>query len=176
MKKEKIKEKNAVSIKDYALILLMLIAAILISIYVYNYYQYKKDNHNKESYLSEHNLVTNRVNSLSELKQVLNESPSRLILYITYHSKKTYDIEKKLEKELAKYDVQDNLYIFDITKMKEKSDKYGDVINDSLDINVTGFPVIVYYEDGQIVSYKKIKNYKDIINIFKKYNFEKYSL
>jgi len=171
------KNKNeSISLKDYVLILLMLIAAVFIVIYVYKYYQYKKDNHTKTSYLIEHNLVTNSVNNLSELKQVLSESPSKLVLYISYHSKKTYDIEKKLEKELIKYNIQDNFYIFDITNMKEKSHKYADVINDSLDINVTDFPVIVYYEDGQIVSYKRIKNYKEIINVLKKYGFDKFNL
>ena len=49
------------------------------------------------------------------------------------------------------------------------------MINEFLDINVNGFPVIIYYEDGQIISYKKIKNSKDFESVIKKINIEKNS-
>ena len=159
---------------NYLLILIMFLAVVLISIYVCAWYQYRKENGKKQSYLVQHNFVSNQVKSIQELKQVISESPNKLLVYITYHSNKTYKIEKKLVTKLNDYDIDNNFYVFDVTIQNEKTSKFIDVLNDSLDINVTGFPVIIYYEDGQIVSYKKISSYKEIINILDKYDFDKF--
>ena len=83
------------------------------------------------------------------------------------------DISKIVE--LQKYNIQEIFTLFDITDIKESNKNYTKQINDILDINVNGYPVIIYYEDGQISSYKRIKNSKDFESVIKKTNVEKNS-
>lgn len=167
------KEKN-IELRKNIIIILITIALLLIFVYLINYIIFKNKERLSESYLVRNNTVINQINNVSELKQVLKESPNKLILYVTYHnSNKIYKIEKKISDEINKYDVQDIMYIFDFTSIKEKVDNYALLINDALDINVTKFPVVVYYENGQIASYKVINNKDDITNLFNKYNIEK---
>ena len=66
-------------------------------------------------------------------------------------------------------------YLFDITDIKNSNKNYKNLINNYLDIDVNGYPVIIYYEDNQITSYKKINSSKDLEKFLKKINIEKNS-
>jgi len=168
--------KKEVPFKNYLLLILMIVAVVLITLYIFKFYKVKNEERLSESYLVKENLVSNKINNIQELKEVLNESPSKLVLYITYHnSSKIYKIEKELKDIFNQYNLTDIFYIFDITSIKDKVNDYADIIDETLDINVVDFPAIVYYEDGQIVSYKKINNVKDVKTFFEKNNIEKNS-
>lgn len=174
MNNEENKNLREVPFKNYLLLILIFIAIVLIALYLFKLYKVKNEERLSESYLVKNNLVSNKINNIQELKEVLNESPSKLVLYITYHnSNNIYKIEKELGNIFKDYDISDIFYIFDITTIKDKVKNYSDVIDETLDINVSGFPVIVYYEDGQIVSYKKINSNKDVNTFFEKNNIEK---
>lgn len=163
--------------KNYIIVILMFIAVILITLYLFKWYQVKKDEKISQSYLVEKNLITNQTSSIDELKNVLTENSSRLLLYISYrNSSRIYNIEKKYESIFKKYSINDIFYLFDITDIKNQNKNYKNLINNYLDINVNGYPVIIYYEDGQINSYKKINSVKDLENFIEKIKNEKNSL
>ena len=175
----KTNEENVryIPLKNYILTILMFIAVVLITLYLFKWYQVKHDEKISHSYLIENNLVTNQTNSVDELKNVITENSSRLLLYISYRNdNKIYNIEKKFASIFKKYDISDIFYLFDITDIKSNNKNYKNLINNYLDINVNGYPVIIYYEDGQISSYKRIKSDKDLDNFIKKTNIEKNSL
>ena len=160
--------------KNYIIVILMFIAVILITLYLFKWYQVKKDEKISQSYLVEKNLITNQTSSIDELKNVLTENSSRLLLYISYrNSSRIYNIEKKYENIFKKYSINDIFYLFDITDIKNQNKNYKNLINNYLDINVNGYPVVIYYEDGQINSYKKINSAKDLENFIEKINKEK---
>ncbi len=163
-----------VTIRDYLFYFIVIAAIALISIYFIRYHTIKVKEKTNTSYLIKNNYIENQINNIQELKQVLNEKPSKLILYLTYHSsKKMYKIEKNISKAFNDYDIKDITYIYDFTTIKEKVINYKEILDDTLDINVTDFPVVIVYEDGQISSYKVVKKYNDLKNIFIKYNIEK---
>ena len=92
-----------------------------------------------------------------------------MILYISYHnSKKIYNIEKNYKEYFDKYNIQDIFTLFDITDIKDNNKNYNEDLNKLLDINVTGFPAIIYYENGQISLYKKISSASDFEEVIKK--------
>lgn len=161
----KTKEENTryIPIKNYVLVFLMFAAVILITLYLFKWYQVKKNEKVSQSYLIEKKLINNQTSSIQELKNVLTENSSRLLLYVSYrNSNRIYNIEKKYDYIFKKYNISDIFYLFDITDIKENNKNYNNIINNYLDINVNNYPVIIYYEDGQINSYKKIKSSKDL--------------
>lgn len=167
-------KQRYIPLKNYFITIIMFIAIILITLYIFKWIEVKQNEKISKSYLIENNLVTNKINTLDELNDFIKESPSQLIIYISYtKDNKIYNIEKGFKKLFTKYDLQDIFYIFDISDIKENNKNYIKYLNESLDINVNGYPVIIYYEDGSIVSYKKISSYKDAEKLFKKYDIEK---
>lgn len=160
--------------RGYVFYFLITLAILLIAIYFIRWQQIKNKEKTSEDYLVKNNYVINQVNSIQELKQVIAESPSRLILILSYHnSRKIYNIEKNIAPTLSKYDVIDNLYLYDFTKLKDRVTNYKEILDDTLDIDASSFPVIIIYEDGQITSYKTINNKNDVIKLFNKHNIEK---
>ena len=169
-------DTKVVTIKDYLFYFLIIVAISFICIYFVRYNTIKLKEKTSVSYLVKNNYIENQVKGIQELKQVLNEKPSRLILYLSYHnSNKMYNTEKDIAKAFNDYDTKDITYIYDFTTLKEKVTNYKEILDDTLDINVTAFPVIIVYEDGQISSYKVVKKYNDLKNIFEKYKLEKNS-
>lgn len=167
-------ETRYIPIKNYVLMVLMCIAVILITLYLFKWNQVKKEEKISQSYLVENKLVNNQTSSIDELKNVLTENSSRLLLYISYrNSSKIYNIEKNYTDIFKNYNISDIFYLFDITDIKENNKNYNNLINNYLDINVNGYPVIIYYEDGQISSYKKIDSAKDLEKFIKKIVNEK---
>ena len=172
---QKDETKRVIPLKNYLLLILMFIAVILITLYIFKWYQIKKDEKISQSYLVENNLIINTTDNVDELNNVLTDN-SRLLLYISYrNSIKVYNIEKKYDYLFKKYNLKDIFYLFDITSIKKNNKNYISLINNYLDIDVTSYPAIIYFEDGQITSYKKINNYKDLENFIKKINIEKNS-
>ena len=172
------KKKNLrkIPFKNYVLTALIFVAVIFITLYLFKWYQVKNEEKISTSYLVENNLTTSVIKSFEELQDGLAENSSRLILYISYRNDKgIYNIEKNYKKYFKKYNIQEIFTLFDITDIKEDNKNYTKQINDILDINVNGYPVVIYYEDGQISSYKKIKNSKDFESVIKKANVEKNS-
>lgn len=163
-----------VTIRDYLFYGLIVLAIILMSIYLIRYQVVKVKEKTSTNYMVKNNYIDNEVKSIQELKEVLNEKPTRLILYLSYHnSKSMYNIEKDISKVFNTYDVKDIAYIYDFTELKERVNNYKDILNDTLDIDVSSFPALIIYEDGQISSYKTIKKASDVKDIFEKYKIDK---
>lgn len=160
--------------RGYVFYFLITLAILLIAVYFIRWQQIKTKEKTSTDYLVRNNYVLNQVNSIQELKQVIAESPSRLILILSYHnSRRIYNIEKEISSTISKYDIIDSLYIYDFTKLKDKVTNYKEILDDTLDIDASNYPVIIIYEDGQITSYKSINNKKDVQMLFDKYNIEK---
>lgn len=163
-----------VTMRDYLFYFLIITAIAFICVYFVRYHTVKIKEKTSVSYLVKNNYIDNQIQGIQELKQVLNEKPNKLILYLSYHnSKNIYNIEKNIAKAFTDYDTKDITYIYDFTTMKEKVTNYKEILDDTLDISVTSFPVIIIYEDGQISSYKVIKKYNDLKIMFEKYKIEK---
>ena len=166
------KNNNAIRkipFKNYILTVLMFIGVVFITLYIFRWYQVKTDEKISKSYLVEKNLITSEIKTFEELSDVLAENSSRMILYISYHnSKKIYNIEKNYKEYFDKYNIQEIFTLFDITDIKKNNKNYNEELNKVLDINVTGFPVIIYYENGQISLYKKITKASDFEEVVKK--------
>ena len=161
--------------RNYLVIAIIAVAIILITLYIFKWYQIKKDEKVSQSYLIEQNLITNQTNNIDELKEVLNDN-SRLLLYISYtNSYKIYNLEKDYDKIFKEYNLNEIFYLFDITDIKNNSRDYKNLINNYLDINVDSYPVIIYYENGEINSYKKISSSKDLEKFIKKLDIDKNS-
>ena len=174
--KQKDENIRYIPLKNYILFALMVIAVILITLYIFKWYQIKNDEKASQSYLIENKLITKQISSFDEVKDVLYENSSKLLLYVSYrNSNKIYNIEKNYKDIFKEYNLSDMFYLFDITDIKDNNKKYKDLVNDYLDINVNGYPVIIYYEGGQISSYKRIKSSKDLKNFIKKIKIEKNS-
>lgn len=162
------------SFKNYLIAIFMILITLLICFYLLKWYQIKKDEKASESYLIKNNLITNQITNLDELKDIITENSSKLLLYVSYlNSSRIYNIENDYKDIFRKYDIEDIFYLFDITNIKDNNSNYKNIINNSLDINVNKFPVIIYYEDGVISSYKTIKSSKDLDKFLSKNNIEK---
>lgn len=164
-----------IPIKNYLIIILIATAIILMTLYIFKWYQIKKYEKVSQSYLIEKNLITNQTNNFDELKEVLNDN-QRLLLYISYtNSYKIYNLEKNFDKVFKEYNLNEIFYLFNITNIKKDNSNYKDLINNYLDINVDNYPVIIYYENGEINSYKTINSSKDLEKFIKKIDIEKNS-
>ena len=164
-----------IPIKNYLIIILIATAIILMTLYIFKWYQIKKYEKVSQSYLIEKNLITNQTNNFDELKEVLNDN-QRLLLYISYtNSYKIYNLEKSFDKIFKEYNLNEIFYLFNITNIKKDNSNYKDLINNYLDINVDNYPVIIYYENGEINSYKTINSSKDLEKFIKKIDIEKNS-
>ena len=151
---KKIKDKPVVAPKKYLIALCLFVGIILVTIYIFKWYQVFNTEKIKESYLISSGTITNEISSLSELSDVLSETPDEYFLYISYtNDKNIYDMEVNLKKIIQKYELQDKFYYLNIDEIK-KNDGYVEEINSALNLNqerVSSIPTILYYKDHSLV-------------------------
>ena len=142
-----------VSLKNYSYAILVFFGIILVVLYIFEWVNVKKDERLMNSYLLTSNTIDSKIEDLASLKQIMQEVPSSYFIYFGYtNDEDVYDLEVSLKKVIDKYELSDNFYYFDVTKMKEDNENYITEINNSLEIDMERTPAIIYVVDGEIKS------------------------
>ncbi len=142
-----------VSLKNYFYAILVFFGIILVVLYIFEWVNVKKEERLMNSYLLTSNTIDSKIEDLASLKQIMQEVPSSYFIYFGYtNDEDVYDLEVSLKKVIDKYELSDNFYYFDVTKMKEDNENYITEINNSLEIDMERTPAIIYVVDGEIKS------------------------
>lgn len=140
-----------VSLKNYSYAILVFFGIILVVLYIFEWVNVKKEERLMNSYLLTSNTIDSKIEDLASLKQIMQEVPSSYFIYFGYtNDEDVYDLEVSLKKVIDKYELSDNFYYFDVTKMKEDNENYITEINNSLEIDMERTPAIIYVVDGEI--------------------------
>lgn len=180
-KKKKNKNTKYFSIKNYLWKILIILFIILLIWYIFAWYNVKKEEKLLVSYLISTNTLNYETDDISEINQILKESPNNYFIYISYtKNNKIYNLEKKLKTAIDEYDLKDSFYYVNIDNNLEDKDltnKLNKMFNTD---KIKGFPCILYFNNNEltdIISNKeKIFDYKKFKNLLDKYDYEKNSL
>ena len=166
------KNERFVPIKNYVIVALMAIGVIALVLYAFCWRKVLQESKYATSYLIQANIISNEINDLDELSDVLSEAPDTYFIYISYTgSEEVYKMEKELAALIKEYHIEEQVYLLNVTSIK-KEDNYIDKINKALNLTdkkVTRVPTIIYYRDGKAIDIIKQED-NNIMNIG---NFEK---
>jgi len=161
------KNERFVPIKNYVIVFLGILITIALVWYGFRWHQVIKEDRISTSYLIKSKVVSNEIQGLDKVEDVLSEVPPSYYLYISYTgSEEIYNMEKELAALINEYKIGDQFYYLNVTKIKNEKD-YIDQINKALnfkDKKIANVPTIVYYEDGKVVDMITKKD-KNIMNI-----------
>ena len=161
------KNERFVPIKNYVIVVLVIIGIIALVWYGFSWHKVIQENKVSTSYLIKEKVVSNEMQTIEELKDVFSEAPSDYYLYISYTgSQEVYNMEKELTALINNYKINEEFYYLNVTDIK-KENNYIDKINEALDLNekkVTNVPTIIYFKDGKAVDIIK-KDGNNIMNI-----------
>ncbi len=161
------KNERFIPVKNYVIVILGILIAIALVWYGFRWHQVIKENRISTSYLIKSKVVTNEIQGLAKLEDVLSEVPPSYYLYISYTgSEEIYNMEKELAALINDYKIGDQVYYLNITSIKNEKD-YIEKINKALkleDKKIANIPTIIYYEDGKVVDIIT-KEGKNIMNI-----------
>ena len=161
------KNERFVPIKNYVIVFLVILAVIALVWYAFVWHKVIKEDRLSTSYLIKSKVVSNEIQGLEGLNDVLSEVPTTYFLYISYTgNEKVYSMEKELTALLNDYKIGEITYFLNITEIKDH-DKLIDEINEALNLEekkVKQVPTIIYYNDGKVVDLiaKEDNNIMDI--------------
>lgn len=148
------KNERFVPTKNYIIAFVLIIGVIAASWYAFAWYKTIQENKLSTSYLISKKIVTNEIESLDKISDILSEAPSNYYLYISYTgTKENYNLEKSISKIIKEYGLHDSFYYLNINDIKEDKD-YIDKVNKALGLEenkLKSIPNIIYYEDGEAV-------------------------
>jgi hypothetical protein len=147
------KNERFVPIKNYIIVFLIVIGAIALALYAFSWHKVIKENRLSTSYLIESKTVSNEIQGLEGLNDVLSEVSPTYYLYISYTgSEEIYKMEKELASLINKYKLEDEVYFLNVTSIKDDNDLVKQV-NEALNLDdqVKHIPTIIYYSDGKVV-------------------------
>lgn len=150
--KKSVVETKKISSKNYIYAFLVLLGGILIVLYIFEWINVKKEEKLMNSYLITSNTINSKIEDFDSLKQVLNETSSSYFIYLSYTGNEdVYNFEKELKRIIDNYDLNDNFYYMDLTKIKESNENYLEQIKNELKINdLNKIPAIIYIRDGKM--------------------------
>lgn len=175
---KKNKNNKYFSTKHYVYAALLFIAIILIIWYALSWYNVKKQERLMNSYLVTTSTVTYEIKDLSEIVQVLKESPSEYFVYISYNNdEEIYKLEKKLKKIIDEYNLKDEFYYINVTDIKDDENLYTR-LNDSFNTTqIQNVPCILYFKNNQlfkvIIEKDKVFNVNDFKDVLTKNEYER---
>ena len=166
--------------KNYLYLLIGIVVLLLLGWYIASWLKVKNEEKLSTSYLVKTSTITYTIDDLKEVDSVLQESPSEYFVYISYTGNEDiYKLEKKLKKIIDDYHLEDEFYYLDITSAKDKKetlDKLNKMFNTD---EITNYPCIIYFRDGNIekviVDKNDVFDYNKFINLLKDNAFEKAS-
>ena len=148
------KNERFIPTKNYIIAFILIIGVIAASWYAFAWYKTIQENKLSSSYLVSKKVVTNEIESLDKIGDILSEAPSQYYSYISYTgTKEIYNLEKGLSKIIKEYGLNDSFYYLNISDIKDDND-YIQKVNKALkleDNTIKVVPNIIYYEDGQVV-------------------------
>ncbi len=143
-----------IPLKNYIIAIVLVIAIILITWWAFAWYNVYKESKVSESYLVKQKIISQEIDDLSEIKDVLSEPFSNYFIYISYTgSEDIYNMEKDLKTIIVDYKLSDKFYYLNVTKIKDEKNVI-DQINEALGLEgkeVKQIPTIVYVKEGNIV-------------------------
>ena len=161
------KNERFVPIRNYVIVFFAIIGVIALVWYAFCWHKVIKENRLSTSYLIKSKTVSNEIQGLDGLNDVLLEAPDTYYLYISYTgSEQIYNMEKELAVLINQYKIGDEVYFLNVTEMKDKKELV-DEINKALELDkkqVKQVPTIIYYVDGKVVDLivKEDNNIMDI--------------
>lgn len=146
---KKKKENKYFSFKSYLSVLIIGVIAILAIIYCIDYLSVKKEERLMNSYLISTSTLAYEIKDLTEVEQVLKESPSEYFVLISYtNDEKTYKLEKKLKKYIDNYNLNDKIYYINVTDMKDDSTLLNELDETFNTKTIVNIPCMLYYKDN----------------------------
>lgn len=177
MSKKK-KEGKYFSIRNYVWYILIAVAIVLLLIYCIEWISVKRKDRLINSYLISTNTLTYEIKDLSEIEQVLKESPSEYFILISYsNNEKTYKLEKKLKSIIDSYKLNEEIYYVNITDYLDNEDLLLE-LNDTFNTKgIVNTPCILYYKDNLlekvIVNKDGVFSSVEFKNLLEEYEFQK---
>ncbi|MDE5538911.1 MAG: thioredoxin family protein [Bacilli bacterium] len=146
---------DSLPIKTWLIRLCIIVGVVFVALYCYKWYQVKSEEEYLNSYLVSTNTINMEMNDISEISNVLSETPSYYFIYISYvKDESVYNLEKELKPLIDDYDLHNNFYFINVTDIKEKNTNYINDIAKELNIEadkIKNVPVILYFKDGELV-------------------------
>ena len=159
------KNESYISVKNYVIAAVILIAAILITLYGFSWYKVIREDRVSTSYLLKNKVITKEIHGIKDLDDVFSEVPADYFVYISYTGNvEIYDMEKDLKDVINEYSLNDVFYYLNVTDIKDDGDYLND-INKAFHFKedvVANVPTILYFKDGKIKD--AIKKKDGIIN------------
>ena len=148
------KNERFIPIKNYIIAFVAIIGAIALACYIFSWHKVIKENKLSTSYLIKSKYISNEIQGLERLNDVLSEVPSSYFIYISYTgTDEIYKLEKELARIIDDYKLSDEMYFLNVTSIKDDEDLISEV-NKSLNIEdnqIKQIPTILYYSDGKLV-------------------------
>ena len=149
-----VKNERYIPLKNYLIAFGIVIAIILITWWACAWYNVHKDKKLSESYLISQKIISQEIDELSEIDDILSEPYSTYFIYISYTgSEEIYNMEKEIKDIIVDYKLSDKLYYLNVTNIKEDKDVI-DKINEALHLegkDVEKIPTILYIKDGVVI-------------------------
>ena len=179
MQKKK-KNNKYIPVKNYIYGILIFIAIILLAWYFISWYQVKKTEKLMNSYLVTSNTVNSEIKDITEIVQVLKESPSEYFVYISYtNDEAVYKLEKKLKNIIDNYGLKDEFYYINITDYQNDENIYFK-LNDTFNTTrIKNTPCILYFKNNEledvIINSKKVFNSNELVKLLQEQEYERIS-
>ena len=172
------KNNKYFSLKRYLYLGIAAIAIILLIWYIISWHNVKQTEKYLNSYLIKTNTIQYEIDDISEIIQVLKESPSEYFIYISHtEDENIYKLEKKLKKIIDEYNINEAFYYININNYLDGNDIYSrlnEIFNTS---KITNNPCILYYKNNEfnsiIINEKGIFDYNDFIKLLTENDYEK---
>ncbi len=147
-------EKRKVPLKNYFIAFLIVLGILIVTLYAKKTYELNNEKMLSQSVLSR---VVGEI-KYKEISSALVEKKANYFIYVSYvKSKDTYDLEVKLKKLIAAYELQDNFYYINITDELTDTNLITN-LNIKFNLNLSNpnnIPFILYYQNGSLKSILK---------------------
>lgn len=177
---KKTKSSKYIPAKNYIYGLLIFVAIILLVWYFISWYQVKQTEKLMTSYLVTSNTVNYEIKDITEIVQVLRESPSEYFVYISYtNNEDIYKLEKKLKKVIDNYGLKDEFYYINITDYMQNDSVYTDLNNTFNTTRIKNAPCILYFKNNEledvIIDKNSVFDINEFTELLNEYEYEKIS-
>ncbi len=147
--------KNKTNYKQYLIIVLAILFIIFLIFYIFKWHQVNEQAKYINSYLITSKTISQEMNNINEIDNVLSETPDYYFVYISYtEDKKVYNLEKKLKPLIEEYNLQDKFYFINVTDIKKDNANYLEEIANKLNISsnkIPKIPIILYFKDNTLI-------------------------
>ena len=174
------KNKNSkyFSLKHYVYLGIAFLAIIFIIWYIISWHNVKQTEKYLNSYLITTNTIQYEIKDITEIIQVLKESPSEYFVYISHtEDENIYKLEKKLKKIIDDYNISEAFYYVNINNYLDNDNIYNELNEIFNTTKINNEPCILYYKNNElnsiIIKDEGIFDYNDFIKLLTNNDYEK---